>query len=175
MIAEVAARDLKTWTEVSREIGSLLRQEIAESAVGKAMRESLDRQTALITSLPTEAAQRVRDLTIEGISKGTRASEIAARIMETGEVTKARANLIARTETSRTATELTSARAQSIGSTHFVWRTSGDSDVRPTHRKLNGKAFRWDDPPECDPGHHALPGAIWNCRCWAEPLFAEDI
>lgn len=172
MIAEVAARDLKTWTETSKEIGSLLRQEIAESAVGRAMRESLDRQTALITSLPTEAAQRVRDLTIEGISKGTRASEIAAKIMETGEVTKSRANLIARTETSGTATELTKARAESIGSTGYIWRTSGDSDVRPSHRKMAGQFVAWGDPPTLD-GMTGHAGGLPNCRCWPDPVLPK--
>ncbi|MBZ9939149.1 minor capsid protein [Mesorhizobium sp. BR1-1-16] len=173
MVAEVARRDKAAWEARSSEMGRLLREEIADAPTGRAMREALDRQTALITSLPREAAQRVRDLTREGIIKGTRASEVAAEIMKTGEVTEGRANTIARTETSRTATELTKARAESIGSTHFIWHTAGDSDVRPSHKSLNGKTFRWDQPPECDPGHHALPGGIWNCRCWAEPVIPE--
>ena len=163
MVAEVNKRDLKTWNSVSREMGRLLRQEIETAPTGRAMREALDRQTELITSLPREAAQRVRDLTREGIIKGTRASEIAAEIMRSGEVSEARANLIARTEVSRTQVELTKARATSIGSTHFIWHTSHDSDVRPSHAKLDGKVFRWDDPPECDPGYRALPGGIFNC------------
>ncbi|MCX5516222.1 phage head morphogenesis protein [Kaistia algarum] len=174
MISDVSRRDERMWKDASKEIGRLLRAEIGQSEVGRAMRAALDRQTALITSLPTEAADRVRKLTLEGITTGRRATDIADEIMRTGEVTKSRATLIARTEVSRTATELTKARAESIGSTQFIWRTVGDSDVRPTHRVLNGKAFRWDDPPECDPGHHALPGAIWNCRCWAEPIIPED-
>ncbi|MDQ0437971.1 SPP1 gp7 family putative phage head morphogenesis protein [Kaistia dalseonensis] len=174
MVAEVAARDLQAWNSISKEMGSRLRQEIANAPTGQAMRKALNEQTRLITSLPTEAADRVRQITLEGITKGTRASEIAAEIMRTGEVTQGRANTIARTEVSRTTTELTKARAEHVGSTHFIWRTAGDSDVRPTHRALNGKAFRWDDPPECDPGYHALPGAIWNCRCWPEVVVPED-
>ena len=57
---------------------------------------------------------------------------------------------------------------------HQMWRTVGDNRVRETHRELNGQSFRWDEPPECDPGHHALPGGIWNCRCWAEPVIPDD-
>lgn len=173
MVAEVERRDRTTWAENSREMGRLLRQEIAEAPTGRVMREALDRQVGLITSLPREAAERVRSLANEAIVKGTRADLLAAEIMRTGEVTKARANTIARTETSRTATELTKARAESIGSTHFIWHTAGDSDVRESHRKLNGRTFRWDEPPETDPGYHALPGGIFNCRCWAEPVIPE--
>lgn len=174
MVAEVAARDRKAWMSVSREMGKAVHREIANAPTGAVLRQRLADQVSLITSLPTEAADRVHKLTIDGLTKGMRASEIADEIMKTGEVTRSRAELIARTEVSRTSTEFTRARAESIGSTHFIWRTAGDSDVRPSHRALNGKAFPWNDPPECDPGHHALPGAIWNCRCYAEPILKDE-
>lgn len=173
MVTEVAARDERSWQKVASQMGRALKQEIATAPTGRVMREALADQVRLITSLPTEAGQRVHDLTLKGITEGTRADVVAHEIARTGEVTKARATLIARTETSRTATLLTQARAQHVGSTEFIWRTAGDSDVRDTHRALNGKVFRWDDPPECDPGHHALPGAIWNCRCFPEPVIPD--
>lgn len=174
MITEVAARDEATWFEVSRKMGRALRKEIETAPTGKIMRERLLDQVQLITSLPREAAERVRTLANEAIVQGTRPTELAKEILRTGEVAESRAILIARTETSRTATELTRARAEHVGSTHFIWRTAGDSDVRPSHRKLNGKVFRWDSPPECDLGHHALPGSIWNCRCFPETIISED-
>jgi SPP1 gp7 family putative phage head morphogenesis protein len=174
MVTEVAARDRKAWMEASRRMGRALRQEIDTAPTGEVMRARIADQVELITSLPLDAAERVHRLTREGIVQGTRANEIAKEIMRSGEVSASRARLIARTEVSRTSTELTRARAEHVGSTHFIWRTAGDSDVRPSHRRLNGKTFAWGDPPECDPGHHALPGAIWNCRCYAEPVIDED-
>lgn len=175
MITEVAARDRHAWERVSEQIGRNLRREIATAPTGEAMRQLLAAQVDLITSIPLEAAQRVHGLTLEGISNGGRAAEIASRIRETSDVTKNRAMLIARTEVARTASVLTQVRATHIGSTHFIWRTAGDAAVRPSHRALNGKAFRWDQPPLCDePNHRALPGQIWNCRCVAEPIIPED-
>lgn len=173
MVKEVAAHDETSWRKMSADIGRNLRREIETAPTGLVMRESLERQVGLIKSLPLEAAQRVQKLTTEGITQGRRAADIAAELMETEKVSKSRATLIARTEVSRTATELTKARALHVGSTEFIWRTAGDSDVRDTHRALNGKAFRWDDPPECDPGHRALPGGIWNCRCYAEVVVPD--
>ncbi|WP_083935993.1 phage minor head protein [Methylobacterium sp. B1] len=173
MVTEVAARDERAWFRVAQMMGTGLKREIAQAPTGAVMRARMAEQVTLITSLPTEAGQRVHDLTIAGISEGRRAADIAAEIQRTGEVTESRAMLIARTEVSRTATELTKARAEHIGSTHFIWRTAGDSDVRATHKALNGQTFRWDEPPECDPGHHALPGGIWNCRCYAEPVIPD--
>ena len=173
MIKEVAARDKDAWNKVAARMGRGLRREIDTAPTGQVMRSLLAEQVTLIKSLPLEAAERVHKLTTAGISQGQRASSIVGKIMETGDVTRSRATLIARTETSRTATSLTMARALHVGSTHFIWHTAGDSDVRASHKKLNGLSFRWDDPPECDPGYHALPGGIWNCRCWPEPLISD--
>ena len=171
MVAEIDRHDKQSWREHSAEMSMLMQEQLNNTEVGWLTQQRLADQVQLITSLPREAAERVHKLTLEGLTQGTRASEIAAEIMRSGEVSKSRANLIARTEVSRTSTEFTRARAEAVGSTHFVWRTSGDADVRPSHARLNGKTFRWDQPPECDPGHHALPGSIWNCRCAAEPVF----
>lgn len=173
MIAEVAHRDRRAFEIYAGKMSRALREELQSAPTGAALRQYLDENVALIKSLPIEAGRRVHDLTIKGLEDSTRASEIAKEIMRSGEVTESRATLIARTETSRTATGLTKARAEHVGSTHFIWRTAEDSDVRPSHRKLDGKVFRWDEPPECDPGHHALPGAIWNCRCYPEPILPE--
>ena len=163
MVTEVARRDEQTWKEMSREIGRHLGQEIRSAPIGARMRELVEEQVYLIKSLPLEAASRVQALAVQAQVSGERPADLVAEIMRTGEVTLARANLIARTEVGRASTALTQARAEYVGSSHFIWRTAGDSDVRPTHRALNGKSFRWDDPPECDPGHNALPGSIWNC------------
>ena len=173
MIAEVNARDKKAWAETSREMARLIRNEVSESSIGQITQARLAEQVHLITSLPRDAAERVHKLTLEGLSNATRAKAIQEEILKSGHVSRSRAMLIARTEVSRTHTEFQRARAESVGSTHFIWRTSQDSDVRESHRKLNGKSFPWNDPPECDPGHHALPGGIWNCRCWAEPLLTD--
>lgn len=173
MIAEVGAADRTGWRKIAGEIGRPLAREISDAPTGRATQDALARQVDLITSIPRDAADRVHKLTIDGIAKGKRYDEIAKEILKTGDVSKARATLIARTEVARTATEFTKARAQHIGSTEFIWRTAKDSDVRASHRKLEGKVFRWDDPPECDPGHRALPGGIWNCRCYAEPVIPD--
>jgi len=175
MVAEVAARDETTWMEVSRKMGRALRKEIETAPTGAMMRQRLEDQVDLITSIPREAADRVRKLTTEGIVQGTRPAEIAKEIMRTGEVSESRAMLIARTEVSRTATELTRARAEHVGSPGYWWRTSGDSDVREDHRILNGEFIRWDSPPIADrrSGARAHAGCIYRCRCWPDVVIPE--
>lgn len=169
MVEDVAARDAKAWFETGREIGRHLRREIATAPTGLAMRQSLDSQVGLIMSLPKEAAERVHNLTLEALTSGRRAADIADEILKTADIARHRANTIARTEVSRTATELTKARAEHVGSIGAIWRTSKDADVRKEHRRLEGVYFQWRDPPIAGPkGERYLPGAGPNCRCYAE-------
>ena len=53
---------------------------------------------------------------------------------------------------------------QAQTSTHYVWRTRNDSEVRSSHAANNGRIFSWNNPPPT--GH---PGKEFNCRCYAEP------
>lgn len=172
MLADVAARDRKAWKTVSAEMGHRLRHEIDTAPTGALMKQRLAEQVSLITSLPTDAAARVHKLTLEGITNGARASQIATEIMRSSDVSRARANLIARTEVSRTATALVEARAAHVGSKGYVWRTAHDSDVRESHRRMEGKFVAWDDPPTLD-GMRGHAGALPNCRCHPEPVIPE--
>lgn len=174
MQAEVGQRDLAAWAELGREMGTNLRNEIAHAPTGHEMRTLMAEDVELITSLPLEAARRVHRLTQQALLESTRASEIYKEILRTGAVTVARAKLIARTEVARTASKLVESRATFVGSEGYIWRTVGDSDVRPLHRKLNGKFFRWDDPPVSgESGEKAHAGQIYNCRCYPDPIIPE--
>lgn len=175
MLGEVDVRDRAAWSALGNAISSQLHQDIRNAPVGERMRELLGLQVSLIKSIPLEAAERVQELAVKARIEGTRAKEIAEEIARTGAVTESRALLIAQTETSRAATTLLQARAEAIASTHFVWRTSLDGAVREDHRKLEGKTFAWDDPPIADSrtGERALPGCIYRCRCYAEPIVPD--
>lgn len=175
MIEEVDRRNVAHWKKISGEMSAHLRREILTAPTGETMHKLMDEQVNLIKSIPLDAARRVHKLTIEGLENSTRFPEIAKEIMNSAHVAESRAVLIARTETARTQANLTQARAQHAGSEGYIWRTSGDGAVRHDHKILNGKYFRWDDPPIADrrSGARAHPGAIYNCRCWAEVIVPE--
>lgn len=171
MLADVGRRNSKAWKELGEDMGKALRAELEQAPTGRIYGALMDEQVTLITSLPREAAQRVHRLTRQGLIESTRAADIAKEIMRTEEVTINRAKLIARTEVARTASNLTEARALFAGSEGYVWRTSGDGDVRDTHRHMDGKYVRWDSPPKTDKNldpYHAGQGP--NCRCYPEPV-----
>jgi SPP1 gp7 family putative phage head morphogenesis protein len=173
MVAEVAARDERSWFRVARMMSAEIRNTVQNTDVGQVFRSRVDAQVELITSIPRDAAERVRTIATENLSSGLRAEDLAKKIMETPGIAQRHANRIARTETSRTATEFTMTRAKALGSETFVWRTVGDADVRQQHRKLNRTVHRWDDPPVSFGTQKALPGCMPNCRCYAEPSFPD--
>ena len=72
---------------------------------------------------------------------------------------------------------------EDAGCTKYRWSSSKDSRVRDCHRALDGKIFRWDDPPEMwyetkadrvYTGRHCHPGEDYCCRCVAIPVFDLD-
>ncbi|WP_343724928.1 phage minor head protein [Herbaspirillum huttiense] len=175
MLMDVALRDESAWRTMAKEMSRSLRLEIAEAPTGRVLQDLLAEQVDLITSIPREAGERVHELTLRGLEDSTRASEIAKEIMRSGEVAKSRALLIAQTEVSRTATSLTQARAEYVGSPGYIWRTSGDSDVREDHRELEGQFIPWNQPPIADKrtGRRAHAGCIYRCRCFPEVVIPD--
>lgn len=174
MLGRIARQDEAAWIQMGRSMGRELRKELQDAPTGQFLRAFLEEQVILITSLPLEAANRVHKLTLEGLTSGRRSEEIAKDILLTGKVTESRAKLIARTEVARTASGLTMARSLHVGVTHYVWRTSRDGDVRESHKKMDGAVIPWHTAPILSDGTQTHAGMIYNCRCFAQPLFIEE-
>lgn len=172
MFSDVDTKNKQFWRAMSQEIGVQIARQLAETDIGLAVTQSLDDQVRLIKSLPRQAAERAHEYVRDAVLKGQRASEIAERIMGLGSATRSRAVLIARTETSRFSTDLLKARAQTVGSTGYIWRTASDSDVRPSHKKMSGQHVQWGSPPTLD-GMTGHAGCLPHCRCYPEPVIPE--
>lgn len=123
----------------------------------------------LIRSLEEQELERVAGVVERGLQAGSPIKEIKKDIQKSFGITSRRAKLIARDQTSKLNANLTRLRQEEAGVTSYVWQTSGDERVRPTHRENDGKIFRWDKPPKT--GH---PSHEVNCRCVALPVL-DDI
>lgn len=169
-IESVNRSNKKAWAANSKRLSVALKNEVANSSVGLMARQLQAQQVALIKSLPIDAGLRAQKLAQEAAIGGRRADEVAAELMRTEQVTASRATLIARTEIAKANAAITQSRAQYVGATHYIWRTAEDGDVRESHAEMNGKVFRFDDPPYVEgEGNHG-PGEFPNCRCYAEPI-----
>lgn len=150
----------------------------------------------LVKSIPGEylgrVAQAVADnFTGKPLPEGR---SLLEQVQHIGGVSKRRAKLIARDQTSKMTGMLNATRQMSLGVSEYVWRTVKDnrvvgnpSGVSPVgssghhnHYVMEGVRCRWDDPtlwykngawvkrPDKAPKTH--PGQEIQCRCYAEPI-----
>lgn len=90
-------------------------------------------------------------------------------------VKQQKAKFLARNESKLAVTEYLKAKYQNEGSQEFQWVANLDERVREDHKELNGRTFRYDDPPIIDKktGRRGLPGEDYGCRCTFIPVFSK--
>ncbi|AEZ45693.1 MULTISPECIES: phage head morphogenesis protein [Salmonella] len=171
--ADIVRKNDEQWRKHSKTISRELRNLVSNAPPGQVMKSIVAEQVKYIKSLPLEAADRVYDIqnrAIEAVVTGGRAEHFAKEIAASGDIAKSRADLIARTELGRATGALDQARALSIGSNGYIWRTAEDGDVRHSHREMEGKFVEWGRPPTLD-GMTGHAGELPNCRCYKEIVF----
>ena len=173
MLRKVSSHNRRAWLSDQPKFNKAYRATRADTAAGREAARLLNEQVTLIKSLPLKAGERAQQLATEGTSTGRRAEEVAQELLRTGEVTQSRAMLIARTEIAKANSTLTQARSQAVGSSSYIWRTAGDEAVRESHAEMEGQVVRWDSPPTLSDGTTTHAGQIYNCRCFAEPIFTD--
>jgi len=131
--------------------------------------------TNLITELTSKTESDIHGVIDRGVIAGKRHETIMKEILSGTDLQKGvfqkvetRARLIARDQVAKLNGNLMRLRQTNLGITQYIWRTSLDERVRPTHAALEGEKFSWDNSP--DVGH---PGEDYQCRCTAEPDFQE--
>lgn len=169
ILRQVDNQDMRAWEKHSKQMSSAIISEIRTAPTGEVYKNLMETNVALIKSIPLQAARKVHEMVTENLAEGKRAHEIAEQIMRTNKTTLSRATMIARTEIARASSTFTQSRAEYVGSPGYVWKTSKDLIVRKSHRKMEGKFVKWDEPPELDKmvGH---AGGLPNCRCWPDPV-----
>ena len=133
-----------------------------------------------IKSIPSQRLGELKSIISEGFKHGTVTSEIADQIDEVYNTGKSKAFAIARDQVSKLNSQYTKRQHEDAGITKYKWSDSNDIRVRACHKALNGKIFRYDNPPEMwyesksgriYTGRHCNPGEDFCCRCCAIPVF----
>lgn len=169
MLEGVKSDNLKAWKSLSKNIAREMKREVRDPLISRLQA----RQVILIKSIPSDAAARAQKLSMQAAVGGKRAAEVAEEIARTNAVTESRAMLIARTEIARSNAVINQARAESVGSEGYIWRTADDADVRESHAEMEGEFVRWDDPPTLSDGMTGHAGEFPNCRCYAETVLPD--
>lgn len=186
MLDLVQKSNRRAYAKKSKEIGTLLKLNVAEKDVGEAAIALMNEQVGLIKSIPLEAGLRAQKIAYEAVLTGTRAAPNEDTIRElekemgfTTQTATSRALLISRTETARANATINQSRAMAVGSNQYRWHNSGDEVVRHSHKfykgkRLQGMIFSWNNPPTLEDGMTGHPGTFPNCRCFAEPIFNDE-
>jgi SPP1 gp7 family putative phage head morphogenesis protein len=140
----------------------------------------------LIKSDMKNYINQVNALTEKAVTSGLSVKELTKQIQALDEkITKGRANFIARDQIGKLNGQISQRRMESVGLTMYIWETSGDERVRPSHEMMDGKLCRWDDPTVYseDSGKTWIdrpddavvlhPGMDYQCRCTAVSYWEE--
>lgn len=140
------------------------------------MQKWVDDNVGLIKTIPQESLGRMRQIVMEGYRKGETTTSIVKKMQRTYSIDRRHAQLLARDQIAKLNGNIAQQQQQDAGVEEYIWSISNDSRVRESHRRLNGKRFRWDDPPVVDEktGRRCHPGQDYECRCVALAVFDID-
>jgi SPP1 gp7 family putative phage head morphogenesis protein len=123
----------------------------------------VDEHLKLIKSVQREHLDKIGLAIKRGIREGRLHKDITKDIRQMTDISKRRAQLIARNAPLQYSGALTKHHQMSAGIKQYRWQTSHDERVRASHKSREGKVFAWDSP-----GPH--PRSEVNCRCDAVPV-----
>ena len=173
-MVEAMGRDIDR--HVLEDVSRVLRIPIVQQSVetgallGRFIRENVD----LITSIATTQLDQVERIVREAATSGMRVETLRSRILERFDVSRSRAELIARDQVLKANSNLTQSRHKAAGVSSYVWSTSRDERVRDMHQDLEGQMFTYADPPVTNPqGDANHPGEDYQCRCVAIPVITD--
>ena len=190
----------KTWRQAASLnskggfIYAFLQKEL-KGYTGRMLMQEIQRNAEIIKTLPLNIAQDITAYVAKESLNGRRASEIAKEIkLRFPKQTKARAELIARTEVSKTQSNLIESRCRKFNINWYIWRpvggSRGDGRTRTSHKGMADVLVNWNEPPAPEDlfpiygkngkkyrnslGHYHA-GCCPNCRCYAEPVIDLDL
>lgn len=131
------------------------------------MEARIAENVALITNLNAQTADRVRRTLLQAYQGRWTQATLSAELTRVVGMSRRRADLIARDQTSKLYGQLTRYRSEQAGLTRFRWDTRLDSRVRDSHRALEGRTFTWASGA---PPRGIFPGQEVNCRCVAQSV-----
>lgn len=150
-------------------------KELSDESRTKLKRQYADSLKPYIKKFSADTIRELREAVEVNALQGYRFDSLIKRVQNRYDVSKSKAEFLARTETSRYVSLHRKTRFEEAGITQYIWRTAGDARVREDHKKLNGQTFSYKNPPIIDEstGERGNPGMTYNCRCVDEPVIPD--
>jgi len=140
--------------------------EAVEGVIDGIIAENVD----LIKSIPREYHTQVNKYVMESVRAGRDIGGLSKTLFERYDITRNRAEFIARDQNNKATEMIGNARNRSLGIVEGSWlHRSGSKTPRKSHIRANGKIFRLDTGLVID-GQLLLPGQDYNCNCSYRPI-----
>ena len=107
------------------------------------MRMWVSQNVRLIKTIPEKMLAQAEDIIFEAIRTGVSHKELSNRLIESLEIPKKRAVIIARDQINKLNGKLTRERNLKLGITEYKWITCNDERVRHSHEVLHNKICSW--------------------------------
>ena len=140
----------------------------------------------LIVSNARNYVTQINTLCEQGVVNGWSVKQLQEEIKKaTGKLTDKKCRLLARDQIGKLQGQVSEAQMEEVGLEMYVWDTSGDERVRPSHKPMDGLLCRWDNATVyskdngktwIDRPANAVklhPGQDIQCRCVALAYIPE--
>jgi len=173
--------DTSLW-KVNREFsenvkGITIAPKLTDQQRQKIAAEWNDNMKLWIKDWTAEEIKKLRGEMEKTILTGNRYESAVKTIQKSYGQSQNKAKFLARQETGLLMAKFKETRYTDAGIMEYKWTTVAGSPkhpVRPWHKALEGKIFRWDNPPITtkpgEPARRNNPGEDYNCRCFAKPI-----
>ena len=134
------------------------------------MRSIIYENVNLISSIPEQYFTEVEGIVMRSIQEGRGLSYLSKELNNRYQITKRRAETIARDQNNKATEAFNRTRSLDLGITKGIWRHNGGSKKpRLSHLKANGKEFDLKRGLYID-GEYTYPGQEINCKCTYRPI-----
>ena len=138
------------------------------------IKASTQEAAGLIKRIPEKFLGEVQGQVMRSITTGKGIEDLVPYLTKRYEGDVKWARHVALDQTRKAYTSVNQVRLQSLGCESFIWIHSGGSaHPRKDHIEMNGKEYRFDDPPVVNKktGERGLPSSQIFCRCVLKPVF----
>ncbi len=129
----------------------------------------------LIKSIPIQYKNRVLQATMQSITKGYDLKTLTDSLVSIGGITRNRAKLIARDQTSKINSDIQHTKWDNVGIKTAFWRhSSAGKTYRILHVRANGKIYDIKKGLLID-NEYIFPSQLIDCKCTGEPVLELEI
>lgn len=176
LVSDITAQSTAQLAHGLRDVASLhaIQSTLQAPRMRAIVEAAAEASVGLITRIPQRYLGDVQAQVMNAITTGSGLDKLVPYLTRRYKGDARHAHLVALDQIRKVSESVNAARVQSLGVEEYVWvATGGERYPRKLHHQhLNGKTFRYDDPPIIDSrtGERGIPGQAINCRCRARPV-----